>query len=782
MISLVANTMQKRTREFSGLVSRLLYSILIFTALQTAAWGQTIRGSVLYQGHPVKKALIYVSDSIAFATSDRSGNFEIEGLSAGRYQIVVTHIQFEPWSESVQLSSSKDLILEISLQERVVELEEVTVSEVPLLTSNSINKITEEEVRRYPGTFFDPARFANAFPSVQVANDQTNQLAIGGLPPDLMQWNIEGLEVVNPNHLAGAGTLGDRPSLTGGSVTMLSNQILSNSSLRNATEPGQQGNAVSGIMDIYFRPGNAAQREHTFQIGLLGIEAATEGPFKKGGKSSYLVNYRYSTVGLITALGVDFGDEDIRFQDLSMVLNFPLKKGYLRLFGFGGLNSNDHPPLPVDEWEEDTDFKDIRFRSRAGGAGIIWKTALGERTFFTLRSAISGQKYERYEYWPDDAFPATGDYVEGGADTKLSAVAAISAGVGKAGVLTGSITTVADWMDYFGISLTTTAPGFEALNNNVYVRPHVMYQTSFQDIIKLKAGLGISYYANSSSANWEPEIELTWQINPRHSITASSRWVTKAMNHLFFMTTPAGTPQNESLEPVRALLGETKYNGQIWGGAFEARVFLNDLFRLYATREASDYSPLNLYAYPNTAALQTGGAAYSYGASIAYRKNFSRGWFGSANVTVFETQYKGSDDVERSATFDNNYSAYIGGGKEWTRNRDYGLRSWGVSGSLVTQGGLRGAEIDEVASRTAAYTVYIPGTAGTTQIGSYYRIDTRIYLRKDKKNHSSTWSLDIQNLLNTENEWLPRYDHLLQDIRRVTQLGIIPVLSYRIDF
>ena len=38
------------------------------------------------------------------------------------------------------------------------------------------------------------------------------------------------------------------------------------------------------------------------KAGIIGIDFASEGPFIKGKKSSYLFNYRYSTLALISPL------------------------------------------------------------------------------------------------------------------------------------------------------------------------------------------------------------------------------------------------------------------------------------------------------------------------------------------------------------------------------------------------------------------------------------------------------------------------------------------------
>ena len=74
---------------------------------------------------------------------------------------------------------------------------------------------------------------------------------------------------------------------------------------------------------------------------MVGLDVAAEGPFTKKKNSSFLVNYRYSTLGLLSAMGVELGDEAISFQDLSFNLSFPTEKaGKFTIFGMGGISEN----------------------------------------------------------------------------------------------------------------------------------------------------------------------------------------------------------------------------------------------------------------------------------------------------------------------------------------------------------------------------------------------------------------------------------------------------------
>lgn len=75
---------------------------------------------------------------------------------------------------------------------------------------------------------------------------------------------------------------------------------MGNSDFFTSAFPAEYGNAVSGVFDMKFRNGNNQKYENTLQIGVLGLEFASEGPISKKHNSSYLVNYRYSTTGLMS--------------------------------------------------------------------------------------------------------------------------------------------------------------------------------------------------------------------------------------------------------------------------------------------------------------------------------------------------------------------------------------------------------------------------------------------------------------------------------------------------
>ena len=78
------------------------------------------------------------------------------------------------------------------------------------------------------------------------------------------------------------------------------------------------------------RNGNNQKNENTLQVGIMGIDVASEGPLSKKHKASYIFNYRYSTTGLLNLEG---GKMD--YRDLNFKLNFPTQKaGTFSVWGF----------------------------------------------------------------------------------------------------------------------------------------------------------------------------------------------------------------------------------------------------------------------------------------------------------------------------------------------------------------------------------------------------------------------------------------------------------------
>ncbi len=326
-----------------SIVFSVIALIMSFTFTKAQSNTQTIRGVVLDKqaqfNLPSVNVVILNSNPLKGATTDANGKFKITDVMPGRYDLKVTYIGYkEIILPSIVVTSGKEIVLEIGLEENIATLSAVVVTANKKnetnneLTSVSGRSFSMEEVNRYAGGRSDPSRLAANFAGVSSPDDSRNDIVIRGNSPSGVLWRIEGLNVPNPNHFSTIGT-------TGGPVSAINTNVLKNSDFFTSAFPSEYGNANAGVFDLNFRSGNSEKREHTFQLGALtGLEAMTEGPINKEKGSSYLFAYRYSFTGFAQALGMNIGTTATPFyQDLSFKINSGYGKlGRFTLFGLGG--------------------------------------------------------------------------------------------------------------------------------------------------------------------------------------------------------------------------------------------------------------------------------------------------------------------------------------------------------------------------------------------------------------------------------------------------------------
>jgi len=374
-----------------------LIILIISMAGYTQQNGQVIKGKIVdaVSQTPLPGASVVISDSNPKlgTITDSEGNFKLWNIKAGRYNLLVTFIGYENFLfREVLVGTGKEVVLNAGLKELSEEIDEVKVTARtskeqagnPMATI-SARQLSVEESSRYAGGYDDPARLAGSFAGV-ASEMGNNGIVIRGNSSRYMLWKLEGVEISNPTHFADVIAFG------AGGITALSSQMLANSDFFTGAFPAEYGNALAGVFDMKLRNGNNEKMENTVQIGMMGIDVSSEGPFKKGSKSSYLFNYRYSTLGLFSQIGIIPSQQIPKYQDLSFKLNFPAgKAGNFSIWGVGALDVNNEP----DEkdsllWERDWDRLKYDWNLNTGAAGVNHKIVLGSKTYINSTLAASG--------------------------------------------------------------------------------------------------------------------------------------------------------------------------------------------------------------------------------------------------------------------------------------------------------------------------------------------------------------------------------------------------------
>ena len=179
--------------------------------------------------------------------------------------------------------------------------------------------------------------------------------------------------------------------------------------------------------------------------------------------------------------------------------------------------------------------------------------------------------------------------------------------------------------------------------------------------------------------------------------------------------------------------------------------------------------------------LVSAGTGANYGVELTYRRFLSDAWYWLATGTVFRSTYTDFAGNSYDSRWAANYAANLTVGREWTwsKRADRG-RTFGLNARGVVRGGYRDLEVDAFQSRLAGGTVYT-NLLLLDELPDYYRIDLRLYQRWERGGRTSMLSLDLQNVTNRENASFLEFDVVQQDVVTRRQLGLIPVLNYRME-
>ena len=158
---------------------------------------------------------------------------------------------------------------------------------------------------------------------------------------------------------------------------------------------------------MQIRNGNNQKYEHTFQLGILGIDLASEGPISRKNGSSYILNYRFYTTSLATG-----NDMNLKYQDLSFKLNFPTRKaGTFSIWGIGLIDRYKPEILDRDEWETQSDRQSGNTTFDKAAGGITHKYLINADTYIrsSLAATYAKDHTEADQMTEDDKLVHVGD-------------------------------------------------------------------------------------------------------------------------------------------------------------------------------------------------------------------------------------------------------------------------------------------------------------------------------------------------------------------------------------
>jgi hypothetical protein len=783
--------------------------ILVFASLAEAQnYTQTVRGRITDKEthQPVAFATIALqtNGTILGAISDDAGNYRIEKVPIGRAKLQISFVGYESVAiPNLEITSGRETIVNIELVESTISLQGVVVraessKEKPInpFTSASARTFSVEEAQRYAGAINDVSRLAMNFSGVKSTDDTQNEIVIRGNSPIGMLFRLDGIDIPNPNHF------GDG-SASGGIVSMLNVNTLANSDFITGAFPAEYSNTTSGVFDLKTRNGNNQKHEFIGQLALMGTELSAEGPISRERGSSYLINYRYSTVQLLNA-AVDLEMPSLpTYQDGLFKLNFPSSgKGSTSIIGFAGTNRIDWIESTRDTSEVKPDMAtllnydtDEYIDNKSGVIGLTHTRTLGNNSYLRLILSASTvanlYRVDSVSNTQRTIHPWSGSKFQ---RTRYAARTFVNTRLNNRNSIRTGLTLERQNFNLNDSILQSTIGDFRTLRDfdghDYLAHPYLQWQHRVSQEWKFNVGLSSNYQHSTGSFSVEPRAGLNWEpiqgniISLAYGLHSLSTPV-EVLNSKVMDENDVYTNPNSDLGFTKSHHFVMSYDKIISGKIrLKTEVYYQQIFDALVEMQSSSFSMLNRASASSLefGALTNGGTGFNYGMELTAEKFMDKGTYFLSTLSLFESKYRGSDDVLRNTAFNGNYVFNLLGGKEFKIGSGRYIKRLNLDGKFNLAGGKRYSPIDLEASRIIGYTQYDETDAYSQQMPLYMNINLRIGIKFMGKSTTQEIAISLNNLTNRKNPFYMRYDPATDGLKTVYQFGLMPDILYRIVF
>lgn len=772
--------------------------LIIIAAIQTVCLSQavqTIKGVIVDKESeiplPGVNIVIEGTSPLIGAITDEKGFYTIPDIPIGTYTVTASYIGYDKSiHQHILIGAGKQAVLNISLNENSTLLDEVTVKPKRTTKNETVNsmniisgrRFSVEDTRRYAGGLADPARMVSAFAGVSTGNIEDNAIIVRGNNPKYIGWHLEGVEIPNPNHFSSINVIG------GGFVTIFSNQLLANSDFFTGAFPAEYGNVLSGVFDMRLRNGNREKREYTVQAGIMGLDFAAEGPFVKGKDASYLVNYRYSTMSLVSSF---IPSEQVpQYQDLSFKLNFPTKKlGTFSVWGIGALDRNAQPVISDSTtWTKEFDRFAYDFTQNTAAAGITHRKIIGAKTFIHSTFAASSNQFIMDLQRQNDVLVLEDNWYGNNLEGKLTLKSYVNHKFGERHTVRAGLTLNDLFYDLENqAALGNTLP-LDTLSDE---SGHTKHLNAFaQSRIKisrkslLNLGLHATYFELNDEFLVEPRLGISHQVSNSQKIGF-------------------GYGLHSCVEPLRVYfykdpvndfypnkqLGLTKSHHLIasYDLAFSKNLRLKVepyLQFLYDVPVISDstYSMLNFEQdFHFNDALVNHGIGQNMGIDLTFEKYFDGASYCLITTSLFKSLYETSTGEIYPTKYDKGYVINLLAGKDMVLKRNK-TQTLSFNGRLTISGGNKTTPVNQDLSMQTKTVYYDWSRPYSTQNPTDYFLDASFSWRRDYQKVAGIFTIEVKNLLGNPSGYNHTYNYKTKQIEQQSVVVVMPNVSYRIEF
>ena len=334
-------------------MKRLLSVLLLCHITISFLWAQPVhqvKGTVIDKSsrQPLEFINVMIVGLNKGGVTDAEGKFSIEQVPPDIYRLQASAIGYKTVTTPEYILSTRDLHIQIEMEENQTELEGVTITASPfrrdIESPVSLRIIGLQEIEKSPGANRDISRIVQSYPGVAFSPiGYRNDLIVRGGSPSENRFYLDGVEIPNINHFSTQGA-------SGGPVGILNADLIREVNFYTGAFPTDKGNALSSVLDFKLRDGDMERNSVKATLGASEVSLASNGHLGK--KTSYLVSVRQSYLQfLFDMLGLPFLPT---FTDAQFKLKTRFDaQNELTVLGLGGI---DKMKLNTKADDEDNEY------------------------------------------------------------------------------------------------------------------------------------------------------------------------------------------------------------------------------------------------------------------------------------------------------------------------------------------------------------------------------------------------------------------------------------------
>jgi outer membrane receptor for ferrienterochelin and colicin len=723
------------------------------------------------------------------AMTNLDGFFKITGLEYNTYNIQISYVGYKTKIvPDIPVRTLKPVDLEIELIEDLFTSDAVTVEANLFLSTEkiapSVQNLSKEEIRRFPGGFEDVVRTVSTLPGISINTEAgRNDLLVRGGGPSENLFIVNGMEVPNINHFGNQGG-------SSGSLSFINLDFVNNVEFSTGGFSSRYGDKMSSVFELDLQTGQSESINTKTLISATQFGLNIDGPIADQGH--FLASVRKSYLDLI------FKANGLPFVPVYTDANFLYENRFANndKLTILSLYANDHTDKD-NSTEDNRIFNSALLNNRQQQwiNGISYRYLMDKGYIdFTANLNYNEFNFDQEDvnedvYYTSNVYER--EYVlKANYFTQLTKTFSMSNGMTYKFLNNQNVTTFADSI-YNRSGNKVSKEDLGIFRNTFETSSDLSKYALFNELNwvgkSFRAQLGLRYdrYGYLNDADYfSPRLNLKYRINESLQLKGSTGLYYQSPSYVWLLN--EGNKNLKALKNHMSILGAEYFPRTDWKVSIEFYnknytdlpvgvvpgvtdyIIMTNIGTGYGGRE-NDFQS---FGYIDLVSKGTGEAN---GFELSVQKKYSdTPYYGQLSLSYGKSEYKALNGETYPGQFDQRWILNLAGGyiinPQWEVSGKYRF----FTGSPYTPVYLPETNNGNLQKLPDEYLSERLDPVGVLDI----RADYFIYFDRS----TMTIFLDIQNALNTELPNRPRYDFVEQEIRKPRTVQILPTIGISYEF